>query len=154
MKLRESNPNNYNPDSHTSIADYHGYKGAAEDKLNKYEYCPFTKKFTIDQINGEDDSNRVKKFLDNYDFTDILNTIQNLNLSSLQALPKGLVFPKGIQNLNLSSLQALPKGLVFPKGIQYLNLNSLQALPKGFTKFPEGIQYLYLNSDLKRKYNI
>lgn len=30
-----------NPDSHTSIADYFGYKGVKEDKLNKYEYCPF-----------------------------------------------------------------------------------------------------------------
>ena len=26
-----------NTDSHTSIADYYGYKGSGEDTLNKYE---------------------------------------------------------------------------------------------------------------------
>ena len=33
----------YESDSHTSIADYFGYKGAEEDKLNKFEYNPLTK---------------------------------------------------------------------------------------------------------------
>ena len=37
------------PDSHTSIATYFGHKGEKEDKLNKYEYNPFTKEFTVDQ---------------------------------------------------------------------------------------------------------
>jgi len=49
-------------DSHTSIADYYGYKGLAEDKLNKYEYNFLTGKFNIDQINTVDDSENVKKF--------------------------------------------------------------------------------------------
>ena len=51
----------YNPDSHTSIADYFGYKGKDEDKLNKYEYNPMTKKFVVDQINTTDDRKEVKE---------------------------------------------------------------------------------------------
>jgi len=52
----------YNPDSHTSIADYFGYKGKKEDSLNKYEYNPLTGKFVIDQINTTDDSKKVEQF--------------------------------------------------------------------------------------------
>ena len=33
-KIKES------ADSHTSIADFYGFKGQKEDKLNKYEYNP------------------------------------------------------------------------------------------------------------------
>ena len=62
----------YNLDSHTSIADYFGYKGKQEDKLNKYEYNPLTKLFTIDQINTEDDSEEVKKFCKQLDFKKIV----------------------------------------------------------------------------------
>jgi hypothetical protein len=51
------------PDSHTSIADYHGYKGEKEDKLNKYEYNFLTGNFVIDQLNADNnDSADVKKF--------------------------------------------------------------------------------------------
>ena len=32
-------------DSHTSIASFYGFTGEKEDKLNKYEYNPITKKF-------------------------------------------------------------------------------------------------------------
>ena len=35
--MAEGNPQNYNFNSHTSVADYHGYKSAKEDKLNKWE---------------------------------------------------------------------------------------------------------------------
>lgn len=41
----------YNPDSHTSIADYFGYKGAGEDVLNKYTYNPFSGELEVNQIN-------------------------------------------------------------------------------------------------------
>ena len=62
----------YSPDSHTSIADYFGYKGAMEDNLNKYEYNPLTKVFTIDQINTKDDSKRVKRICEGLDFKKIV----------------------------------------------------------------------------------
>jgi hypothetical protein len=50
----------FQPDSHTSIADYYGFKGKDEDKLNKYEYNPLNQKFTIDQLNVTDDSKAVE----------------------------------------------------------------------------------------------
>ena len=62
----------YEPDSHTSIADYFGYKGKKEDKLNKYEYNPLTKKFTIDQLNIKDDSKQVETFCNKLDFKTII----------------------------------------------------------------------------------
>ena len=63
---------NYNPDSHTSIADYFGYKGAKEDSLNKYEYNPLTKDFQIDQLNTENDSKKIKDRCLNLDFKKIV----------------------------------------------------------------------------------
>jgi len=63
---------NYEPDSHTSIADYFGFKGAEEDLLNKYEYSPLTKKFIVDRLNTKDDSKQVKEFCQNLDFADIV----------------------------------------------------------------------------------
>lgn len=62
----------YKTDSHTSIADYHGYKGNKEDKLNKYEYNPLTKKFSIDQLNTTDDSSEAKKWVQSLDFSTIV----------------------------------------------------------------------------------
>jgi len=59
----------YETDSHTSIADYFGFIGKKEDKLNKYEYNPLTKVFNIDQKNNpKDDSSKIKKFCENLDF--------------------------------------------------------------------------------------
>ncbi len=59
---------NYELDSHTSIADYFGYKAEKEDKLNKYEYNPLTKIFEVDQLNTTDDSEKIKKFCLELDF--------------------------------------------------------------------------------------
>ena len=58
----------YEPDSHTSIADYYGFKGEAEDKLNKYEFNPLTKKFIVDQINTTDDRDTIERFCMALDF--------------------------------------------------------------------------------------
>ena len=63
---------NYEHDSHTSIADYFGYKAEKEDTLNKYEYNPLTKEFKIDQLNTVDDSLKVKEFCLNLDFKTIV----------------------------------------------------------------------------------
>lgn len=62
----------YESDSHTSIADYYGFKGSAEDKMNKYEYNPLTKGLTVDQINTDNDSVAVEKQCNNLDFSKIV----------------------------------------------------------------------------------
>ena len=62
----------YELDSHTSIADYYGYKAEKEDKLNKYEYNPLTKLFTVDQLNTVDDSSQVNLFCNKLDFKTIV----------------------------------------------------------------------------------
>jgi hypothetical protein len=62
-----------NPDSHTSTADYYGFKGKKEDKLNKYEFNPITGEFVIDQLNNPiDDSKEIEKFCRNLDFKTIV----------------------------------------------------------------------------------
>ncbi|MFA5025088.1 MAG: hypothetical protein WC503_01075 [Candidatus Shapirobacteria bacterium] len=65
----------YEPDSHTSIAHYFGYKAKEEDKLNKYEYDPLTKVFKIDQINGPDDSVKAKAWVKALDFSQIVKPL-------------------------------------------------------------------------------
>jgi len=63
----------YNPDSHTSIADYFGYKGEKEDKLNKYEFNPLTSEFTVDQQNArKDDAEKIRVFCNSVDFKTIV----------------------------------------------------------------------------------
>ncbi len=78
-KLREKLKGKYESmDSHTSIADYFGYKAEKEDTLNKYEYNPITRLFTIDQKNNPvDDSEQIKAFCIGLDFKTI---IPQLNL--------------------------------------------------------------------------
>ena len=60
------------PDSHTSIADYYGFKGSQEDKMNKYEFNPVTRVFTVDQINTTDDSEAIKRKCQRMDFKKIV----------------------------------------------------------------------------------
>ena len=70
-KLCNNNPKCYEPDSHSSIAAYHDF--ANGDKMNKYEYNPLTKEFTIDQINArKDDRRQVKKACLGLDFATIV----------------------------------------------------------------------------------
>jgi len=69
------------PDSHTSIATYFGYKGEKEDKLNKYEYNPLTKEFTVDQTNTTDDKCLIEKWVKGVDFRTI---VPHLNLYSIK----------------------------------------------------------------------
>ncbi|MFH1236174.1 MAG: hypothetical protein V1685_04530, partial [Parcubacteria group bacterium] len=70
--LRLNNPNNYEPDSHTSIATFHGFKATAEDRLNKWEYNPLTQKLVADQINSKNDKTIVLKWLQKLDFKTIV----------------------------------------------------------------------------------
>ena len=62
----------YNPDSHTSINDFYGYKGEMEDCRNRYEYNPITGVFTVDAIYGEDDSAEVERKARALDFSRIV----------------------------------------------------------------------------------
>ena len=63
---------NYELDSHTSIADYFGYKGEKEDSLNKYEYNVFTRRMKIDRLGTIDDSVQIELFCDKCDFKTIV----------------------------------------------------------------------------------
>ena len=65
----------YEPDSHTSIADYFGFKGVREDKLNKYEYNPLTKDFVVDQINTTNDSKQAEKWANRLDFSKVVKPL-------------------------------------------------------------------------------
>lgn len=66
----------YEPDSHTSIADYFGYKAEKEDVLNKYEYNPLTKVFTVDQQNAkEKDHIQIHEWLQTVDWKTIVEPL-------------------------------------------------------------------------------
>jgi hypothetical protein len=79
---------NYNPDSHTSIADYFGFKGEKEDTLNKYEFNPLTGIFNVDQLNGKDDRLSAEAFARALDFKTIIP----------QLIIKPIVLPFTIEN--------------------------------------------------------
>ena len=70
-------------DSHSSIADYFFKQGSfhisinkllenADDKVNKYEYNPLTRVFTVDMLNTLDDSEYVRKFCENLEYKTIV----------------------------------------------------------------------------------
>ena len=63
---KEGNPNNYDWNSHTSIAHYFGIKGKREDNWNKWEYDCEKKELKIDSLNVKDDSESVKKVVEKY----------------------------------------------------------------------------------------
>jgi len=70
--FKQSNPHNYEPDSHTSIADFHGYRGAKEDTLNKWEYNPLLKTLVADYINATNDEAQVSAAMASLDFKTIV----------------------------------------------------------------------------------
>jgi hypothetical protein len=70
-----SNELDYEPDSHTSIADYFGFIGEKEDTLNKYEFNPLTKKFVVDQMNTFDDRDKIERFCMTLDFKTIIPSL-------------------------------------------------------------------------------
>jgi hypothetical protein len=68
-KITSGELKTYGTDSHTSIAHLSGFSAEQEDGLNKYEYNPFTKEFTIDQINTKDDSKDAEGWVRSLDFS-------------------------------------------------------------------------------------
>jgi hypothetical protein len=63
----EARKNGNNPDSHTFIAEYYGFKGNDEDMLNAYEYNFATKELVVDRMLNKDDSILVKSFIESLD---------------------------------------------------------------------------------------
>ena len=76
--LAEGNPKNYEPNSHTSIADYNGIKGADEDKQNKWEYDVDKKVLEADKLAVDDDSGIVKEKIEKYLAGKNLEFLRNL----------------------------------------------------------------------------
>jgi len=143
MELEKNNPKEYDYDSHSSVINYFGYSAKEEDRLNKYEYNPFTGVFKTDQINNEiDDNNKIRKFCKEYNFDKIIESgLYDLNLYNLTSLPENIKFPDTIKgSLFLNSLTSLPENIKFPDTIKgSLNLNSLTSLPENI-KFPDTIE--------------
>ena len=63
---KEGNQNNYNWNSHTSMADYYNIKCANEDKWNKWEYDNEKKELKIDALNTFNDSESIKPIIEKY----------------------------------------------------------------------------------------
>ena len=72
VELLKSNPDDYNPDSHSSIC--HFFK-ITEDKVNKFEYDPLTGLFQVDQINIKDNRALAKKWVEKLDFKTIVKPL-------------------------------------------------------------------------------
>ena len=90
---------NYELDSHTSIADYFGFKGEKEDLLNKYEYNPLTQKLVKDQLNAEDDSKSVEEQCRKLDFKEIVPELIIKPIVNPFKLPKTKPTKKDLENL-------------------------------------------------------
>ena len=60
------NPKEYDWNSHTSIASFHGIEGIKEDKWNKWEYNIGSKELILDMLNVKNDKIEVKKKIEEY----------------------------------------------------------------------------------------
>jgi len=86
-------------DSHTSVADYYGFKGKKEDRLNKWEYNPLTKILSIDQINVRNDRRAVLKKCKALDWKKIIPALIIKSIINPLDLPKRKPTKKDIENL-------------------------------------------------------
>jgi len=93
-----------NMDSHTAIADYHGFRGIKEDVVNKYEYNPLTKILKVDQINAEvDDRELVQNELDSWTAKDWKKIVPELIVKPI-AHPF-LIEPKEVTKKDIADLK-------------------------------------------------
>ena len=70
---RKANLDDDGTDSHSHICAYYQLN---EDRCNKYEYNPLTKRFEIDQINSErDDSKAAEKWVQRLDFKTVVEPL-------------------------------------------------------------------------------
>jgi hypothetical protein len=160
LELKDNNPENYDYDSHSSICDYYKIN---EDRCNKYEYNPFTKKFKVDQLNNINDSVHIEKQLREMDFSEIFDTglfeidlrkIKSLDrielpekylgifLSSLKKL-ENFTFPESCEKIYLTNCKEL-NNVTFPKKCQYIDLFFVKQLEN--IVLPKKYKELYLNS--------
>ena len=72
QQLLSDNPKYYKPDSHTSICAFNNLN---DDKVNKYEFNPLTKKFTVDQINIKNNRALAKKWVEGLDFKTVIEPL-------------------------------------------------------------------------------
>ena len=72
QKLLQSNPENYEPDSHSSIAKFFNID---EDKCNKFEFNPIIKEFLVDQINIKDNQALAKKWVEKLNFKKVIEPL-------------------------------------------------------------------------------
>ena len=101
-KVRKDTPGKEH-DSHTWLAKHFLGKGSSklEDLYNKYEYNPFTQKFTFDErgSKAEDDSESSEKWVKELDFTRIVPELVIKHITNpLKGKPKK-VTQKDIDNL-------------------------------------------------------
>ena len=72
-QYRKANLEEDDADSHSHICSHFKLD---EDRCNKYEYNPLTKRFTVDQINSErDDSEAAEKWANRLDFKEIVEPL-------------------------------------------------------------------------------
>ena len=62
-EMAKGNPNNYQWNSHTSIAHFNKINSSSEDQWSKWEYNPEKKDLKVDGLHAKDDSELVKKQL-------------------------------------------------------------------------------------------
>ena len=113
--LKKEDGFNYeSADSHTSIADFYRKsskldyikvnesKERIDDRVNKYEFNPLTKEFTIDQINVKDDSSNIKEFCLNLDFKKIVKPLNIKRIfHPLKDIKAGKVTKQDIKNIKI-----------------------------------------------------
>jgi hypothetical protein len=84
----QRNPENYDFNSHTSIAHFNKILGMKEDNWNKWEYNVNKKELICDTLNSEDDKDsvirQVEKYLENKDINYMMN-IYNRNSGNLNS---------------------------------------------------------------------
>ena len=73
--LADKRGNAYKMDSHASICAFYGLD---EDKVNKYEWNPYTKKIAIDRQVFDVDEKHVQAYLDGIDWHPICGDIEGL----------------------------------------------------------------------------
>jgi len=88
-----------NSDSHSYISRF---SGVSEDKCNKYEYNPLTKKFYVDQINSKvDDRIRAEEWVSRLDFKLVVEPLIIKPIINPFLLPKAILTDKDIELLFL-----------------------------------------------------
>ena len=90
-----------NCDSHSRIAERAGFTGEREDRLNKYEFNPFSGEFRVDAINVEDDRVEAEDWVRNV--LDFRKVVEPLRLHPIvhpfKDVKKKKVSKKDIENL-------------------------------------------------------